>query len=358
MKRLMMTTALVAAAATGAYAQTQTQEETAAVEQSGNFLAERGPNDIHASEFIGMRVYSAEEPTESLVAEGIQDNWEDIGEINDVVLSRDGQIEAVLVDIGGFLGIGERQIAVDMDAVAFVADDATPENESDFFLVLNSDRAQLEGAPEYGWTEQSMNEAPAADDAMDGEDHAAVDLGADEPVNGSEMAEEESVDGSDVGDEVQADAGMSEEAPMAPVAEEPIGEESMAADEPVMEDTTIAPAGEDVAEAPVLGTEEGAAEDQKVAVDASEVASEQLTGARVYDLSEEHIGEISELLVDDSNNIARAVIDVGGFLGIGEKPVAIELSQLNIMRDNSNSEVEVHVNKTMDELKAMEEYKG
>merc|ERR1712065_74132 len=107
-----------------------------------------------------------------------------------------------------------------------------------------------------------------------------------------------------------------------------------------------------------MGTEEGATEDQKVAVDASEVASEQLTGARVFDLSEEHIGEISELLVDDSNNIARAVIDVGGFLGIGEKPVAIELSQLNIMRDNSNSEVEVHVNKTMDELKAMEEYKG
>ena len=193
MKRLMMTTALVAAAATGAYAQTQTQEEPAAIEQSGNFLAERGPNDVHASEFIGMRVYSAEEPTESMVAEGIQDNWEDIGEINDVVLTREGKVEAVLVDIGGFLGIGERQIAVDMDAVSFVADDATPENESDFFLVLNSDRGQLENAPEYGWTEQSMNDAPLADEAMEGEDHAAADLTAEEPVSGSAMADEESI---------------------------------------------------------------------------------------------------------------------------------------------------------------------
>ena len=39
------------------------------------------------------------------------DDWDDIGEISDLVLSQDGQVKAVLTDIGGFLGLGERDMA-------------------------------------------------------------------------------------------------------------------------------------------------------------------------------------------------------------------------------------------------------
>lgn len=322
MKRLMMTTALVAAAATGAYAQAQTQENSAVAEETGHFLAERGPHDIHASEFIGMRVYTSEQPSETLSAVGIQDNWEDIGEINDVLLTRDGEVEAVLVDIGGFLGIGERQIAVNMDAVEFVADDATAEDESDFFLVLNSNRVELEEAPEYDWSRQAMIDAPAA---------------------GEEMPTEEA----DVTTQAQADAEMTTEAP--------VEEEMTAADEPVNEDGDVLP---EVAEAPSIDVDTDATVEGMVAVDATQMASEELSGAPVYDLTKEHIGEIAELIIGENNTVSGAVIDVGGFLGIGEKPVALELSQLNVMRNNDNSEIQVHVNMTMEQLKAMEEYKG
>jgi hypothetical protein len=51
---------------------------------------------------------------------------ERIGEIDDVILSRDGQIEAIVVGVGGFLGIGEKNVAIPFDQVEFMADDDMP----------------------------------------------------------------------------------------------------------------------------------------------------------------------------------------------------------------------------------------
>ncbi len=137
MKKLMISTAFLAFAG------------TASVAQDGMFRTAADPMEVHASEFIGQRVYSSETALDGDAFDGLQDGWEDIGEVNDVILSRDGTVEAVLVDIGGFLGIGERQVAVDMSALRFVGDDATPDDEGDYFLVMNATRANLEGAPEY-----------------------------------------------------------------------------------------------------------------------------------------------------------------------------------------------------------------
>ena len=44
---------------------------------------------------------------------------EDMGRIVDVIVSRDGQIHAAIIDFGGFLGIGTRKIAVDWNALDF-----------------------------------------------------------------------------------------------------------------------------------------------------------------------------------------------------------------------------------------------
>ncbi|KEQ08130.1 PRC-barrel domain-containing protein [Pseudorhizobium pelagicum] len=42
---------------------------------------------------------------------------ESIGEINDVLVSQDGSVNAVIIGVGGFLGIGEKDVAVDMTAL-------------------------------------------------------------------------------------------------------------------------------------------------------------------------------------------------------------------------------------------------
>lgn len=61
-----------------------------------------------------------------------------------------------------------------------------------------------------------------------------------------------------------------------------------------------------------------------------------LTGARVYGSGDEDVGEIGELLLTDDGKLDRAVIDVGGFIGIGEKPVAVNLDELTIMQKGDN----------------------
>jgi len=53
-----------------------------------------------------------------------------------------------------------------------------------------------------------------------------------------------------------------------------------------------------------------------------------LIGINVVGPSEEKIGAISEVLVDHSGNAQAAVIGVGGFLGIGQKDVAIPFKTL------------------------------
>ena len=156
MKTLMLSTAILAAMAAGATAQTQPADAA----NPDLFYTEQGPASIHASDFIGMRVYAAQTDFNADTASGIGEDWEDIGEINDVILDREGKVDAVLVDIGGFLGMGERQVALAMSSVKFVNDDSTGDQPDDFFLVVNAPRESLEAAPEYGMADQM----PAATD--------------------------------------------------------------------------------------------------------------------------------------------------------------------------------------------------
>ena len=51
-------------------------------------------------------------------------------------------------------------------------------------------------------------------------------------------------------------------------------------------------------------------------------------GLNVYNDQNEKIGSIKDLMVDKSGKIASAVIGVGGFLGMGERDVAVKFSEL------------------------------
>ena len=74
-----------------------------------------------------------------------------------------------------------------------------------------------------------------------------------------------------------------------------------------------------------------------------------LEGLDVYNNNNEKIGDISELLVDDNGQIQAVIIGVGGFLGIGEKDVAVPFESLEFMSkeqvqamDNNNSNSSVN----------------
>ena len=261
MKTLLMTASILAATGSAAFAQDMTAK----------FRTAADPLEIHASSFIGKRVYAAEAAIDADAYNGTQPDWQDIGEINDVILSRDGAVEAVLVDIGGFLGMGERQVAVEIGSIRFVADDATAEDLSDFFLVMQAPRDVLETAPAYSW--------------------AAPDVPSDE-------------------------AASNEAASQMP-----------------------------------LTAREGYA-----VADPTQLTAEMLTGAEVYDAQDEWIGEVSQLNLDPDGQIAEAVIDVGGFLGIGEKPVAMPIDTVDILRANEGDDLRVYVSMTKEEMDALPTY--
>jgi sporulation protein YlmC with PRC-barrel domain len=58
-----------------------------------------------------------------------------------------------------------------------------------------------------------------------------------------------------------------------------------------------------------------------------------LEGLNVYNNNNESIGEIKDLLVDNSGKIQTVVIGVGGFLGLGEHHVAVPFDQIKFMNE-------------------------
>lgn len=79
-----------------------------------------------------------------------------------------------------------------------------------------------------------------------------------------------------------------------------------------------------------------------------------LADAPVYGPGDEKIGTISH--VHGMGAGAGVVIDVGGFLGIGAKPVLIGLTQLDVMRDEGG-DVHAVTTRTKDELKDLPEHR-
>jgi hypothetical protein len=88
--------------------------------------------------------------------------------------------------------------------------------------------------------------------------------------------------------------------------------------------------------------------------DEATLTTEELTGARVYGVTDEWVGEIGQLILADDGKITEAVIDVGGWLGMGEYPVALNFDQMDIRQDG-NSFV-VYVDYSEEELKALPEW--
>lgn len=86
----------------------------------------------------------------------------------------------------------------------------------------------------------------------------------------------------------------------------------------------------------------------------AELSEENLNSATIYGPGDEKIGYVSH--VHGMGPTAEVIIDVGGFLGIEAKPIAMPVDQLDFMRDEAHS-VHAVTTWTKDELKALPEHK-
>ncbi|MER0240093.1 PRC-barrel domain containing protein [Fulvimarina sp. MAC8] len=85
-----------------------------------------------------------------------------------------------------------------------------------------------------------------------------------------------------------------------------------------------------------------------------ELNEDVLKGATIYGPGDEKIGSVDH--VHGMGEGAKVTIDVGGFLGIGSKPVAVSAKELNFMRDESGN-VHAVTRWSKEQMKEMPEHK-
>jgi len=106
--------------ATVAFAQTQTpaaDAPAATTDKAGvksdmaavkSDMSTSHQGEWRASKMVGLSVYN--------------DKNESVGSINDLLTDKSGSIKAVIIGVGGFLGVGEHLVAVPLDKVKFVSE--------------------------------------------------------------------------------------------------------------------------------------------------------------------------------------------------------------------------------------------
>ena len=121
------------AAASSTPAQSAGSTDSADKKQAG-FVQNQDSADWRASKLIGASVYGPDNAS--------------IGEINDLVLEGDGGVKAVVVGVGGFLGMGEKDVAIPFDAlnVKRKADSASIDK-----ITVTYTKDDLKNAPKFAF---------------------------------------------------------------------------------------------------------------------------------------------------------------------------------------------------------------
>ena len=70
---------------------------------------------------------------------------------------------------------------------------------------------------------------------------------------------------------------------------------------------------------------------------AKSILATNFIGKTVYSTANENVGEINDLVMNVDGSTVVAILGVGGFLGMGEKDVALPLSDISVTRDETNT---------------------
>jgi sporulation protein YlmC with PRC-barrel domain len=132
--------AMLATALTGA-AQAQRATTGAATPAQMQALGTLPANATTVTNFYKQNVY---DPSDAK-----------IGEISDVLMSKDGRVEAFIVSVGGFLGVGEKDVAVPFSAVH------ATDKDGKWYLTMNATKDSLKEARGYRYDKGKATWVPA-----------------------------------------------------------------------------------------------------------------------------------------------------------------------------------------------------
>jgi sporulation protein YlmC with PRC-barrel domain len=241
--------------------------------------------------------------TRKLIGRNIQNAQnETIGEIKSIYIGKDGKVDSVIVSVGGFLGVGDREVRIAWSDLN-IADNGEK-------VTVNMTRDQLKAMPEYNYNNEAYR------------------------------------------GRVFTDAGPWSAAPRSSDATKPLSDNLADTTKPRerMAQTTK-PA--DTTEKP--STNMAATTSTGDFNAAGEMSANALVGAAVRNESGEMIGKVEDLYADNSGAIKTIVVSVGGFLGVGAKDVSVKWSDVKFSRDGKS--IVITTRWTKASLKSMPDYK-
>lgn len=336
-----------------------------------------GEADIRASQLIGMAVRNRA--------------GEEIGEVQDLMIGDDDEVATAVVSVGGFLGIGEKLVAVRYDELRI--------SEVTDTLYLGMTRPDLEARPAFEWPEERRNAPPASADVQTAPSQPqATARGSEEARVTTGQAEREAFSGNDTGRTALASeradsaaaGGEAQRQPQAqndgalprangdatPEQQTP-AEAAAVTDDPTvtaerLEAERTTPLDEEDEQAPDRNVsarntgpsprETRRVEDASTARDAQVEGAErprtvktmtsdqrratQVIGAAVVDDEGKEVGSLDDLVVSTRAGKVgeiEAVLSIGGVIGIGERLVALPLDDIELSAGSGDEQDEARI---------------
>jgi sporulation protein YlmC with PRC-barrel domain len=246
--------------------------------------------------------------TRKLIGRNVQTAQnESIGEIKSIYIGKDGKVDSVIVSVGGFLGVGNREVSIAWSDLTISGNGET--------VMVNMTKDELKAKPEYKYANESYRGRIFTDSGLWTSSSRTSD--ATKPL-------------SDNLADTTRPAGR-------------IAQTTKPAD-PTDKSTTNKSITNMAA---TTSTGDFNA--------AGNISANALIGATVRNENRETVGKVEDLYVDDTGAIKTIVVSVGGFLGVGAKDVAVKWSDVKFSRDGKS--VVITTSWTRDSLMTMPDYK-
>lgn len=121
---------------------------------SGIITGEQYANAIRADEAIGADIYSMNDTYDEADwgandwYDVVGDGWENVGEVEDIIISRNGRVIGLVVETGGWLDIGDESYVIDLRDLRMVGEG----DDIDFVTRLSQEQMEAQPrAPEDSW---------------------------------------------------------------------------------------------------------------------------------------------------------------------------------------------------------------
>lgn len=240
-----------------------------------------GGEDVLVTQLLGQKVFAS-----------IDADSEEIGTITDMVVTSGQGISAVVISVGGFLGVGEKDVAVDFAQLEWAA-----REDGSRHWVLETTAESLTAAPAFIWSDSEETTG--------------------EPALTTEEEEAQLVDGDP--NAAPVDPSLTTDQPDRPQITTPLDRSGF---------TDFDEAG---------------------------LTADDLRGIGVYGINDEQIGTIGDIITNTDGSFDAVIVDVGGFLGLGAKPVAVGFENLAFSADTFGNRY-LFINASREQLETQPPY--